>query len=265
MNIDTIEDFAKAALTEPDSFYTSAEYAYTTHGRWLSRHRDSDVLGVSNWVTIQNDMVDRFPDDVEVMGSSHWAVGWCDELFVRVRDDEGNFTPAFEAYYEWYEKLASYPVADEDDLCEREAADVRDTLKSCYDVPEDKVEQVARNLFDDHDVTRSEDFRDNDVYEAMADAGMTDEDIPDWLVRSHEEARAKAEAPREYLEGAAHIRMGTLTPQGIVNEKIVDANICPHLILLPDHYNDDGPCKCYDESAIEMMHLGYRWKDGMWR
>ncbi len=260
----TIEEFTAAALEEPGSFATSCEWAFTTHGRFLTVTRDSDVLGQSNWEVIKADMFERFPDDCEIMPCSHWAVGWTEELFVRVRDDSGEFTEAWQAYFEWYEHLADYPVADEEDLSEREHADALDTLVKCYDVPEDKADAVLHRLWDEHEATRSEEFRDEIVYEAMRHVGIAHDDIPSWM--HPEPGDGDSEAPRGYLEGASHINMTTLGPRGeVVSEKIVDANICPHLIFLADHYNDDGPCKCYDESAVEMMTLGYRWKDGLWR
>jgi len=86
----------------------------------VSRSRDSDPLGVSNFEVISEDILRRFPDDAEVHRFRHWAVGWVDHLFVRIRDDRGNITPAFEAIVEWEEQLSDYPVADEEHLSETE-------------------------------------------------------------------------------------------------------------------------------------------------
>ena len=80
----------------------------------ISKHRDSGLLDESNYEVISADMKKRFPDDVEDVRFSHWAVGWVDHLFVRIRDANGAFTPAFEAIVEWEQELADYPVADEE-------------------------------------------------------------------------------------------------------------------------------------------------------
>jgi hypothetical protein len=40
---------------------------------------------------------------------------------------------------------------------------------------------------------------------------------------------------------------------------------CPHLIILPSHYRDDGSCRCNDRKHTEMKEWGYKWKDGQWR
>lgn len=34
---------------------------------------------------------------------------------------------------------------------------------------------------------------------------------------------------------------------------------CPHCIMVPEHYRDDGSCKCNDPSATIMLEWGYVW------
>lgn len=80
----------------------------------VSKHRDSGLLDESNYEVISEDMRTRFPDDVEDVRFSHWAVGWVDHLFVRIHDANGEFTPAFDAIVDWEQQLSDYPVADED-------------------------------------------------------------------------------------------------------------------------------------------------------
>ena len=86
----------------------------------LARHRDSDTLAESNWHVIQRDMHERFPDDVEIVRCSHWAVGHVDHLAVRLMTEEGDLTDAGHAILEWKERLDDYPVADDEDFSERE-------------------------------------------------------------------------------------------------------------------------------------------------
>jgi hypothetical protein len=32
---------------------------------------------------------------------------------------------------------------------------------------------------------------------------------------------------------------------------------CPHLIFIPQHYPESGPCRCFDSTATEMISWGY--------
>lgn len=89
-------------------------------GDLVGRHRDSDILEVSNFEVIEADLTKRFPDDVETASFGHFAVGWVEELLVRVLDKHGKITPAGKAAVDWGLKLESYPVADEDDFSRRE-------------------------------------------------------------------------------------------------------------------------------------------------
>lgn len=45
-----------------------------------------------------------------------------------------------------------------------------------------------------------------------------------------------------------------------------DIVACPHTILTPSHYRDDGSCRCNDEQHVEMREWGYTWdaNEGRW-
>lgn len=81
----------------------------------VSMHRDSDALERSNFRVIRDNLETRFPDDIRVETFSNWLVGWSESVLVRP-DSE-----AWEAAEEWEEKLAEYPVADEDAWSEEES------------------------------------------------------------------------------------------------------------------------------------------------
>lgn len=74
-----------------------------------SQHRDSDALERSNYRTITSDILPAYPEDAAVESMSHWAVGWVEYLLVRPG------SPAADAAQRWSDRLADYPVADEDD------------------------------------------------------------------------------------------------------------------------------------------------------
>jgi hypothetical protein len=64
-------------------------------------------------------------------------------------------------------------------------------------------------------------------------------------------------------------RFSTLHPNGTeTNIRVIkqsDIAKCPHCIMVPNHYRDDGSCKCNDENETVMAEWGYEWKDGQWR
>lgn len=39
---------------------------------------------------------------------------------------------------------------------------------------------------------------------------------------------------------------------------------CPWFIMVPEHYNEDGTCKCTDETHTEMEAWGYTWDGERW-
>jgi hypothetical protein len=43
--------------------------------------------------------------------------------------------------------------------------------------------------------------------------------------------------------------------------KTTDLLKCPHVILVPEHYRDDGSCKCNDPAEKIMAEWGYVWSD----
>lgn len=136
----------KAALTYPSDFGYSGdneELYYPlktwTHGP-VFRTRDSDLLEESNAdcliaslkAAVEAGEINE--DDFEVFGASHWAVGWVDHLAFRIVENDG-VTPTKTAIWikAWFDMLADYPVADEEDFSSREyeyaLQSISDTLR----------------------------------------------------------------------------------------------------------------------------------------
>lgn len=44
-----------------------------------------------------------------------------------------------------------------------------------------------------------------------------------------------------------------------VETRSINPGVCPHTILVADHYREDGSCKCNDEHETVMKEWGYRW------
>ena len=59
------------------------------------------------------------------------------------------------------------------------------------------------------------------------------------------------------------VRFATLDPNGSEsNVRVIkqsDISACPHVIMMPAHYRDDGSCKCDDpqEQAMMIREWGY--------
>ena len=71
------------------------------------------------------------------------------------------------------------------------------------------------------------------------------------------------------MSGEGRIHFGTLHPDGsVTDEREISQSAvraCPHLIMVPEHYRDDGSCRCSDPEHEAMKGWGYRWEDGQWR
>lgn len=123
---------AREALTRPSDYAAWDERWYTTHGRVMDwAERGDDLVAESNYLTAlamlqgavahdETGASEARGDDVEDTTASHWAVGSLRELFVRVYDEAGAYTPAFKQAVEIAYSLSNYPILDESDYSERE-------------------------------------------------------------------------------------------------------------------------------------------------
>lgn len=39
---------------------------------------------------------------------------------------------------------------------------------------------------------------------------------------------------------------------------------CPHVIIMPEHYREDGSCKCDDPNDPHMAEWEYTWDGSKW-
>jgi hypothetical protein len=116
-----------------------------------THHRDSGLLDQSNAAAIAK-VLEPFTDgedpDVVFESHNHWAVSHIDGFSVRVIKN-GQISDAFRVYHELAERMADYPILDEDDYsrCEYEAtleniADAAWRLKQDFQLPEDWETEV---------------------------------------------------------------------------------------------------------------------------
>lgn len=88
--------------------------------------RDSELLEESNCAALKKALTKLAEERPELAGMwsiqthNHWGCGWVEQICFQLIDKKGVLTPFYEWLYEWYAKLDDYPIADEEDLNERE-------------------------------------------------------------------------------------------------------------------------------------------------
>jgi hypothetical protein len=132
-NFDCFVWHRRSELDEPDNW----AIVYT-------HHRDSGLLDQSNASVIERALEPfTIGDDSDMVfeSHSHWAVGHVDGFSIRVFRD-GEITDAFKTYHELRERMADYPILDEEDYGRREyeatLENIGDTvwrLTNEYDLP----------------------------------------------------------------------------------------------------------------------------------
>ena len=110
-----------------------------------THNRDSGLLDQSNAAAIEKSMesfTEADDPDVVFECHSHWAVGHVDGASIRVFRD-GQITEAFKSYHAMAQRLADYPVLDEEDYSRREYEATIDNLpnaawklKNEYELPD---------------------------------------------------------------------------------------------------------------------------------
>ena len=70
---------------------------------------------------------------------------------------------------------------------------------------------------------------------------------------------------REVRFSELHLEGGEPVETNVRHISYADIKRCPHTILLPEHYREDGTCRCDDPDYPEMIEAGYEWRDGRWQ
>jgi hypothetical protein len=186
----TPEDKAiKEVLTPPENYWGALDdWCAAGYGPTFAKHRDSDVLDISNYETILSVFREKyeFGRDFVTETSNHWAVGWIEQIVVRVFDckcgddvvqerevhegpvqgawmcitcdtDELKTSEIFKHVLKYHAQLMDYPVVDEEDYSRREYEEVCEYL--AQEVGEEHVEALYRYLFDKHSVSHIDDIR----------------------------------------------------------------------------------------------------------
>jgi hypothetical protein len=157
----------------------------------FSKNRDSGLLEESNYETIKKALEERFQNDVEEVRSSHWAVGWVEQLAVRMLSKAGRVTPAGIAALEWKGKLENYPVADEEDFSRREYEDTIENIKNEGSVDEETAGKVYSWLSDNNQGA----IEPSDGGGGYPSTGEIDEALIDLGLKKPEEEEEPEELP----------------------------------------------------------------------
>jgi len=88
------EEAVRESGSRPGFGYSGALPVGKTWALVFGRHRDSTPPENRRYERIKRGMMRRFPDDVREERFRHWAVGWTEELAVRMLDDQGKVTKA---------------------------------------------------------------------------------------------------------------------------------------------------------------------------
>ena len=204
-------ELAKQAMEMPADFaWFGDDEMFVTHGySGISRHRDSGNIDNSNYAAIWKYLEEKYDEELfDDVGSSHWAVGWVDQITVRILKDgtkwekygdtwfvrgdedreieEDDITDIFKDIVEIALDLReSYPIFDEELYSEYEYADTLKNIESerpgwlCAE-PEDIYSalydmDMSQGSDDDH----GEWFQKEDIIKAAFIGGLID-DESDW-------------------------------------------------------------------------------------
>lgn len=112
----------------------------------VGQSRDSDALERANFKAMLDSLGGEASDDetgdplVTIVRESHWAVGWVEWIAIH----ESN-TTALEIADNEMERLANYPVLDEELYSQIEDDDCAETWANCYD-PHERLKYLRDHM-----------------------------------------------------------------------------------------------------------------------
>ena len=137
--------------------WTCFSWSEPMEGVWAivyTHNRDSTLLHRINAEVIGRTMA-SFGEDAVPQRHNHFACGWIEGFAIRVYDEDGEVTKAFEAWESLCDKAENHPVLDEDlysaaeseELWKEVSEAVRRVARKFVEAPtEETVEQVMSAL-----------------------------------------------------------------------------------------------------------------------
>jgi hypothetical protein len=144
-----------------------------------TRNRDSGLIDQSNahiieqllkpFKEVPEDAPDDYTPDVQDASCSHWACGYVEGYIIRIRNDAGEITPAFQMWADIQAKLDDYPILDCDHYSVMETEAGYDNFK-----------QAMKGFASRHDLELPDDAQDK-IYDWFCDQGdMENTDDRGW-------------------------------------------------------------------------------------
>jgi hypothetical protein len=183
-----IEERAAAMADNHKNYKDFSWMDRPSEGVWCLHYthtRDSDRVERSNGAVIAAEMGKQSSDDVSLEHHTHFAVGWVDGVAVRIYDNEGKVTKAFEKLHQLLSKIEDYPILDEDGYSSLENDELAEEMSQCIKhVGRNFDEEITQEIIDKVDAwlqtNRSEAFyeerwslKEKAVDEALTALGLT--------------------------------------------------------------------------------------------
>jgi len=172
----SIDEMAEELVKKPSNYAPSSDAPEDFYENWALVNlasRDSGLLEQANAEIIEKEM-EEFGEDQVIFGSaSHWAFGYMDTMWVKIRDESGNYTPAFRKLYEINQQLSDYAILDEEAYSQKQYDAQLESIRFAAigeelseDAPEDWEKHVFSWLWDNN----------QEALEDPDDTGYVDED-----------------------------------------------------------------------------------------
>jgi len=178
--LSNIEKYAKMAIEKPQDFgYWGNSDMFDTWGFTnIDQNPSSEILDKANFKYIVEDLMGSFPEDFRIETYNHWLVGSVDRLTCRIyEEDRETVALPFVLAMEWLDKLADYPVADEDTYQHMVDSDNVDSIEFWNSISPgyidiDKNPDWASEVYHELDINMGVDvrhsgFKDDDILMAI--------------------------------------------------------------------------------------------------
>jgi hypothetical protein len=129
-------------------------------------NRDSGILDKSNAEVIRKEL-SKFPKTAKEETHRHWACGFVNGWSIKVYNNKGRITRAFQKFYELWKRLEDYPILDEELYSQKEAEEIE---SAWADYIRSDFEKALEKQFSDNDFVWPDNLR--AFFDEVNDAGF---------------------------------------------------------------------------------------------
>lgn len=191
---------ATDGLTKPSDFgYWGPEDMFETWGFCgIDKNRDSNIMDISNFECISNELMEKFPGHFRIETYNHWAVGSVTRLVCKILHHKGeitneNITDAFKKVMEYLDDLSDYPIWNESDYYERQYE------RSIQDLHYSDAVKIVDKSTSNWAVDIVSKMYDNGIYWDVETEDVSDNDV---LMAAYELKLWNAEYHQEWFDWA---------------------------------------------------------------